>query len=213
MELTKHAHACVTLSQGDGRLLIDPGVYTPDAVELIGQSATVLITHEHPDHFHEEAIAAALDERPELRVYGPAAVVNRWQGRPGQITAVAEGDRLQLEGFDVAVFGDLHAPIHADVPRCANVGYLVDGRVYHPGDAYYVPPAPVTTLLLPTSGPWTKLGEAVDYVRAVDPGQVLQIHELMLSEMGQRSTAQFLSPPNLGRVPLTIVALGDTVPL
>jgi L-ascorbate metabolism protein UlaG (beta-lactamase superfamily) len=211
MELTKHTHACVTFDKGGSRLLLDPGTLTPNAAELAAGAGTILITHEHFDHFDEAAIAAALEARPELRVYGPAAVVDRWQARPGQVTAVAEGDRFDAGGFDVAVFGGLHASIHQDIPQVANVGYLVDERVYHPGDSYYVPPAPVATLLVPTSGPWTKFGEAVDFVRAVSPEGAVQIHEIMLSEIGQQSIAMFISPKALTDVSLTIVPVGDTI--
>ena len=211
MELTKHTHACVTFDKGGGLLLVDPGAFTPNAAELAASAGTILITHEHFDHFDEDAIAAALAARPELRVYGPSAVVDRWAGRPGQVTAVAEGDRFDADGFDVAVFGGLHARIHQDIPQVANVGYLIDGRVYHPGDSYYVPAAPVTTLLVPTSGPWTKLGEAVDFVRAINPENAVQIHEIMLSEIGQQSAAMFISPKMLTEVSLTIVPVGDTI--
>jgi L-ascorbate metabolism protein UlaG (beta-lactamase superfamily) len=211
MELTKHTHACVTFDKGGSRLLVDPGTLTPNAAELAAGAGTILITHEHFDHFDEAAIAVALEARPGLRVYGPAAVVDRWQARPGQVTAVVEGDRFDADGFDVAVFGALHASIHQDIPQVANVGYLIDGRVYHPGDAYYVPPVPVTTLLVPTSGPWTKFGEAVDFVRAVNPESAVQIHEVMLSEIGQQSMAMFISPKMLTDVSLTIVPAGDTI--
>ncbi len=211
MELTKHTHACVTLDKGGSRLLVDPGTFTPNAAELAASAGTILITHEHFDHFDEEAIAAALEARPELRVYGPAAVVDRWQARRGQVTAVAEGERFDVDGFDVAVFGGLHAAIHRDIPPVANVGYLIDGHVYHPGDSYYVPDAAVPTLLVPTSGPWTKFGEAVDFVRAVNPERAVQIHEIMLSEVGQQTMAMFLSPKMLTDVPLKIVPVGDTI--
>jgi L-ascorbate metabolism protein UlaG (beta-lactamase superfamily) len=201
----------VTLDKEGGRLLLDPGTFTPNAAELAASAGTILITHEHFDHFDEEAIAAALDARPELRVYGPASVVDRWQARPGQVTAVAEGERFDVDGFDVAVFGGLHAPIHQDIPQVANVGYLIDGDVYHPGDSYYVPAATVRTLLVPTSGPWTKLGEAVDFVRAISPERAVQIHEIMLSEIGQQSTAMLLSPKMMTDVSLTIVPVGGTI--
>jgi L-ascorbate metabolism protein UlaG (beta-lactamase superfamily) len=211
MELTKHAHACVTLDEGGRHLLIDPGSFTPNAAELVANTDTVLITHEHFDHFDEAVIAKALDARPELRVYGPGAVVDRWSARAGQVVAVAEGDRFTAAGFDVAVHGDLHARIHQDIPLVANVGYLVEGRVYHPGDAYHVPSAPVRTLLLPTSGPWTQVAQAVDYVRAVGPEQLLQIHEVMLSDLGQQAMARFLGPDMLSSVPLAVVPVGETV--
>ncbi len=211
MELTKHAHACVTLQKDNKRVVMDPGAFTPDAAVLVASAAAVLITHEHPDHFDEQVILSSLEARPELQVYGPAAVVNRWEGRLGQVTAVSNGDRFDVAGFDVAVFGDLHAVVHRDIPQVANVGFLVDGRLYHPGDAYHTPPAQVSTLLLPTSGPWTKLADAVDFVRSVAPEQVVQIHELMLSELGQQSMARFLSPQMLSSVPLTILPVGDTI--
>jgi len=153
----------------------------------------------------------ALEARPELRVYGPAAVVGRWQARRGQVTAVVEGERFDVDGFDVAVFGSLHASIHQDIPQVANVGYLIDGNVYHPGDSYYVPAATVRTLLVPTSGPWTKFGEAVDFVRAVNPESAVQIHEVMLSDVGQQSIAMFISPKMLTDVSLAILPAGDTI--
>lgn len=211
MDLTKYTHACVTLDKGDSHLLIDPGTFTPNASDLVAQTDNLLITHEHFDHFDEAVIAAELDARPELKVFGPAAVVGRWQARRGQIIVVANSDRFNIAGFDVAVFGELHARVHRDIPLVSNVGFLIDGSLYHPGDAYHVPPAPIDTLLLPTSGPWTKVGEAVDYVRAVGPRQLVQIHEVMLSETGQQSMARFLSPKMLSTVPLTIVPIGDTI--
>ena len=213
MQLTKHAHACVTLAKDDVRIVIDPGTLTPDAAAAVADAQAVLITHEHFDHFDEKLIAQALEDRPELRVFGPGSVVGRWAARRGQVRAVAAGEQLSIAGFDIAVFGELHALIHRDVPRVANVGYLVDSELYHPGDAYHVPDAAVPTLLLPTSGPWTKLGEAADYVREVAPQRLIQIHEVLLSEMGQQTMAGFLSPERLSPVPLTIVPAGNTIAL
>jgi L-ascorbate metabolism protein UlaG (beta-lactamase superfamily) len=127
------------------------------------------------------------------------------------VTAVAAGDSLEIAGFSVAVFGELHAPIHADIPSVANVGYLIDGAVYHPGDSYFVPGVPVGTLLLPTSGPWTKFGEGADFVRAVRPERVVQIHELMLSDLGQNSAAMILGENGLTGLPLERPAPGETI--
>jgi len=211
MKITKHAHACIALDKDDCHLVIDPGAFTPNAAELVANTDTVLITHEHFDHFDEGMIAAALDARPGLKVYGPSAVVEKLKSRAGQVVAVAEGDRFQVGEFDIAVFGKQHARIHDDIPPFVNVGYLIDDRVFHPGDAYYVPPVSVEVLFLPTSGPWTKVGEAVDYVRAVNPKLLVQIHEVMLSEIGQQSVARIINPNMLSTVPLTIVPTGDSI--
>lgn len=214
MKLTKHVHACVTLEKEDTRLVIDPGTFTPDAAEHLDRAHAVLITHEHFDHFDEEAVAVALDARPGLRVFGPASVAAALGARGGRVRAVAAGDSFSVGSFSVTVHGGLHAPIHADIPCPENVGYLLDdGAVYHPGDAYYAPEAPVRTLLLPTSGPWTKLGEAADWIRTVRPERIIQIHELMLSEIGQFSTAGFLGKDGLTGIEVERMEPGDTVQL
>jgi L-ascorbate metabolism protein UlaG (beta-lactamase superfamily) len=124
---------------------------------------------------------------------------------------VAAGDRFKAAGFEVTAFGGAHAPIHRDIPQVANAGFLIDGTVYHPGDSYHVPTAPVQTLLLPASGPWTNLGEAADFMRSVRPERAVQIHEIMLSDIGQQSMAMFLSPKMLTSIPLTIVPPGETI--
>ncbi|OQR63600.1 MBL fold metallo-hydrolase [Streptomyces maremycinicus] len=214
MQLTKHAHACVTLEKDGTRLVIDPGTLTPDAAEAVSRAHAVLITHEHFDHFDEQVVSAALEARPELQVYGTAAVATALGDRDGRVHTVTAGDTITVGSLTATVHGHRHARIHADIPCPDNVGYLIDdGALYHPGDAYFAPDAPVRTLLLPTSGPWTKLGEAADYVREVKPEQVIQIHELMLSELGQHSTARLLGEEGLTGVPITHVEPGSTVEL
>ncbi|MDN4476564.1 MBL fold metallo-hydrolase [Demequina sp. SYSU T00192] len=214
MRLTKHSHACVAVESGDGRLLVDPGVYTPDAAALLAGADAVLLTHEHPDHVHAEVVLAALADRPELVVYGPEAVVGGWVTRfPGRAAAVAPGDAFAVGGIDVEVHGGTHAVVHADLPVIANVGYLIGGRVYHPGDSYAPPGVDVEVLLVPVSGPWVKLGEAADYVRAVAPARAIQIHDAMLSEIGAASVTRFLGTGVLSPIDVERVAVGEAIDL
>ncbi len=212
MKITKHAHACVELERDGRTVLVDPGAFTPNAAELIARTAAVLITHEHFDHVDADALDVALNARDDLSVWGPATVTDRWAEQyPGRVHSVRHGDTFTADGLDVTVHGERHAIIHRDIPQVTNVGYLIGGSVYHPGDAYHVPDAAVSTLLVPTSGPWTKLGEAVDWIRAVKPETMIQIHDIMLSEVGQQSTARFLGPEMLTEVPLTILPVGDSL--
>ncbi|WP_406096738.1 MBL fold metallo-hydrolase [Streptomyces sp. NBC_01013] len=211
MKLTKYAHACVALEKDGSRILLDPGTLTPDTQDAVAGAAAVLITHEHFDHFDHALLASALDADPELRVFGPRAVLDKLGSHAGRVRVLAAGDTLGIAGFTVAVHGGRHATIHADIPCVDNLGYLIDEAVFHPGDAYFVPEAPVATLLLPTSGPWTKLGEAADYLRAVEPRQAIQIHELMLSDLGQASTRTILA--GLTGIELTLLPPGRNIDL
>lgn len=211
MKLSKYEHACVVFEKDGASFVIDPGSFSPNAAEIISGVEAILLTHEHFDHVNEAAINAALAARPELRVYAPAALAGTFSEHAGQFTAVAAGDELKPAGFSVTVHGRTHALIHADIPPVANVGYLVDEAVYHPGDAYFAPDAEVNTLLLPTSGPWMKLGEAADYVREVQPSQVIQIHEMLNSEIGQNIASMLLGDKGLTGIPLTIIGAGESL--
>ncbi|WP_159570754.1 MBL fold metallo-hydrolase [Curtobacterium sp. 18060] len=211
MELTKYNHATVVLEQDGTTLVIDPGTFTPEAADLAGAAAAVLITHEHADHFDVDAVRAGLDANPSLVVRGPAAIVEQVGDHDGRVAAVRAGDAFEVGPFSVQVFGEEHAVIHRDIPTIANVGYLVNGTVFHPGDAYLEPGVPVQTLLLPTSGPWTSTAAAVDYVRSVAPERAVQIHEAMLSDLGQQSTARFLGSDGLGPVPVLILPAGGSI--
>ncbi|WP_413601108.1 MBL fold metallo-hydrolase [Curtobacterium sp. Curtsp57] len=209
MELTKYTHATVVLTKGEHTLVIDPGAYTPNSAELVAHTTAVLVTHDHPDHFDAAVLGAALDAQPDLRVWAPANVAAELGDRDGRVTTVTAGDAFEAAGFAVQVVGGDHAVIHADIPLMRNVGYVVDGNVYHPGDAYFVPEESVQTLLVPTSGPWAKLGELVDFVRAVHPARAVQIHDLMLSDAGKGSFAQFTG--QLTGVELVTVPDGETI--
>jgi L-ascorbate metabolism protein UlaG (beta-lactamase superfamily) len=211
MKLTKHEHACVVLEKDGASIVIDPGSFSPGAAEIIAGADAILITHEHMDHVNEAAITGALAARPDLRVYGPAPLGAMLAAHQDQFTPVVAGDQLTIGSFAVTVHGAEHALIHPDIPAIPNVGYLVDGSLYHPGDAYFVPEVPVSVLLLPTSGPWMKIGEAVDYVRAVRPQQVVQIHEMLLSDIGLYLASNLLGPEGLTGLPFAAVSAGDSL--
>jgi L-ascorbate metabolism protein UlaG (beta-lactamase superfamily) len=211
VKLTKHEHACVVLEKDGARFVIDPGVFSQNAADIISGADAILITHEHADHVHEGAVTEALQARPELAVYAPAAMAGMFSAHAGQFTPVAAGDEFTIGDFTISVHGFDHAVIHPDIPTIANVGYLIDESVYHPGDAYFVPEASVTTLLLPTSGPWMKLGEAADYVRVVRPQHMVSIHDLLLSDTGKMINGQFLGEQGLTGIPLTQVEIGESL--
>jgi L-ascorbate metabolism protein UlaG (beta-lactamase superfamily) len=196
MRLIKKGHACVRLEK-DGRVLvIDPGAFSePDAA--VGADA-ILVTHEHADHFAEDRLRAAMEANPAARIWTLSAVADQLTAAfPGRVSTVGEGDAFDAAGFEVETHGQLHAVIHPDIPRITNVGFLVDGEVFHPGDALTVPGRPVETLLLPVHAPWNKLSEVVDYVRQVAPSTAYAIHDGLLNDTGLGLFGRLLGPGGL----------------
>ncbi len=184
MKLTKMSHACIRLEKNGQTLVLDPGGFSEE--DAAAGADAILVTHEHADHFDEGRLRAALDANPAAELWTLAAVAEQFSGAfPGRVHTVGHGDTFTAAGFDVQVHGELHAVIHPDIPRITNVGFLVDGAVFHPGDALTVPNHPVDTLLLPVMAPWSKLSEVVDYVREVKPQRAYDIHDALLTDLAR----------------------------
>jgi L-ascorbate metabolism protein UlaG (beta-lactamase superfamily) len=184
MRLTKYTHSCVRFDDGGQVLVIDPGTFSEAALALDGAHA-VLVTHEHADHLDAPALLAAAKANPALRVWAPAAVASSLGELGDRVTAVGAGESFEAAGFAIRTFGGLHALIHPLIAApVANVCYLVEGSVYHPGDSFTVPPVPVETLLIPIHAPWSKIGEVIDFAAAVRAPRAFQIHDALLNENG-----------------------------
>ncbi|ANW17419.1 MBL fold metallo-hydrolase [Streptomyces clavuligerus] len=208
MRLTKKTHSCVRLEKDGATLVIDPGAFgEPDAAA--GADA-VLITHEHPDHFDEGRVRAALAAGAEVWTLGSVAGAIS-AAFPGRVRTVGHGDTFTAAGFEVQVHGELHAVIHPDLPRITNVGFLVDGSVFHPGDALTVPGAPVDVLMLPVHAPWNKISEVIDYVREVRPRRAVDIHDALLTELARPIYDTHIG--NLGGAEHTRLAPGERLDL
>jgi len=191
VRVTKYSHACLRLENDDAVLVIDPGAFS-ERVALDGVDA-VLITHEHVDHLDIDALADALAKRPNIAVYTHPEVATKLTALDGVVTTVESGQSFSAAGFAVRAYGGWHCEIHPDVPRVVNLGFLVDDgtgdTVYHPGDSFDVPVgAHVDTLFVPISGPWLKISESVDFVRAIAPRRAYALHDALLSNAGLKLT-------------------------
>ncbi len=181
MQLTKFGHSCVRVDDGDRSLVFDPGGFSDLDPALDGADA-ILITHEHADHLDADRVRTAAQSDPRLRIWAPGGVAETLADLGEQVVAVGVGESFEAAGFALRTFGGQHALIHPLVPVIANVGYLLEGSVYHPGDSFVVPPVPVTTLLLPSMAPWSKIGEVIDFAVAVRAPRAYPIHDALVTD-------------------------------
>jgi L-ascorbate metabolism protein UlaG (beta-lactamase superfamily) len=212
VKLTKWGHACVRVEHDGQALVIDPGAFT-EPTALDGADA-LLITHEHVDHFAPERVLAAAETNPALRIWTNWDVAAKLPGLGDRVTVVGHGDAVQCAGIEVEVYGEWHAEIHRDLPRLRNTGFLLNGTVFHPGDALTAPDRPVSTLLLPLYAPWTTVGNLVDYLRSLAPSQALAVHDAAINEIGLAMLGGLLGDGGPGTgVPFTRLAPGESVDL
>jgi len=182
MRLTRHGHACLLVETGGARVLIDPGVFSPDAAfELSGLDA-VVVTHQHPDHVDHERLPGLLARNPDAVLLAEPQVREQL-GEPWRATS--DGTAVTVGDATLTGVGELHAVITPELPRVGNVGVLVSApgepTLLHPGDSYLVAPDGVDVLALPLSAPWAKVSETIDFLQQVSPGTYLPVHDATIA--------------------------------
>jgi L-ascorbate metabolism protein UlaG (beta-lactamase superfamily) len=184
MQIVHLGQSCVLAETAAAALLLDPGIYSAGFEELTGLDA-ILVTHQHPDHLDLERLPALLAANPKAELVVDVGSAEQLASAGIAHRVVGPGQRLELAGTTVEVLGGDHSVIHPDIPVVPNNGYLIDtgtGTLLHPGDSFTVPDCDIDVLLLPTAAPWLKVSEAVDYLRAVDPGLAVPIHQAILAK-------------------------------
>lgn len=174
MRVTKYPQSCMIVEHDDGgRLLIDPGYVAMDAVAFadFGTVDAVLFTHRHADHFDRRALDVILDR--DLPIHANADVCGLIDG---PATQVDDGQSFTAAGIDVVAHDLPHVEMVDGSPGPPNTGYVLDGRLLHPGDAITANGIRVAALALPIAGPSVSFRRAYQMVEAVGPSTAVPIH-------------------------------------
>lgn len=190
MKLTKYKHACFAIESDDEILVVDPGNLTLDLPEFEHVTA-IVITHEHPDHFHPEIIRQLVAAHPNLMIVGHDSIMQQINELP--TISVIAGDKITVGAFNLEFAGGTHAAIHPNIPPILNLGVCINSSVYYPGDSFTLPPHDIDTLALPAAAPWMKTAEAMDYLRQVAPKRTIPTHDAVLSDAGRSFVDNWLS--------------------
>lgn len=183
MKVTKLEHATLVFEKEGKTLILDPGFYTRP-MDGYQNVVAIVITHNHDDHVHEDQIDRLLKDNPEAIVLGTQEVVERLKPRPA--VAVHHGDFHKIGPFTAEFFGSMHIEIHRSIPLIQNCGVMINDTLYYPGDNYVTPDHKVKYLACPSSAPWLKIGDVMDFVAAVKPEHCFPTHNIHLSDWGHQ---------------------------
>jgi L-ascorbate metabolism protein UlaG (beta-lactamase superfamily) len=189
MKITKYEHACLVLEEQGSHLVIDPGDFSNSLPDLDNVLA-IIITHVHFDHLNSERVARLVANNPNVKILSVQQVKEKL---PSAIVKRA-GETEDIGPFHVAFFGGEHAIIHPEYPRFENLGILVNESFYYGGDSLDLPGnIQPEVVAVPTSGPWSKTSEQMDYIAALKPTIAIAVHDFLGSEAGNESQDRWLS--------------------
>ena len=177
MKITKLGHCCLLIEERGVVILTDPGSYTTEAHSQLQKVDYILFTHEHTDHYHLESLKVVLTNNPSAKIYANSSVSKLLSAEKILHTLVNHGDTVSLGELSVVGIGEKHALMHSTIPLSSNLGFFIGGRLWYPGDAFTNPELEVEILALPVSGPWMKIGEAIDYAILLKPKVVFPVHD------------------------------------
>ncbi len=177
MKINKLGHCCLLIETKGKRILTDPGSHTIEAHSKLDKIDYILFTHEHQDHYHLESLKIILSNNPEAKIYANDSVSALLEKENISHIPVRHGESLALGGISIVGIGEKHAEMHKFIPLSSNLGFLIDGRLWYPGDAFTDPEREIEILALPVSGPWMKISEAVDYALKIKPRAAFPVHD------------------------------------
>jgi L-ascorbate metabolism protein UlaG (beta-lactamase superfamily) len=206
MKISKYGHACLLIEEGEARILIDPGMFS-EGYEPLEDLDAVLITHQHQDHVSADTLAKVRVKNPAVAVYADEGTVKLLADEA--ITPVHAGENFEVAGVTVSVHGSDHAVIHPAIPGIENVGYMIAGRFFYPGDSFTQPDEAIEILALPLGAPWLKVSEVIDYVMAVRPSVAIPVHDAVLAmpAMHQGIVARFTQSAGIN---LKVIGNGES---
>jgi L-ascorbate metabolism protein UlaG (beta-lactamase superfamily) len=180
MRISKYEHALLVVEQAAAQLVIDPGSYSN--LPALQNVVAVVFTHLHDDHTSLEHAQTISRNFPAVKMFGTQEVVEKLTGL--NVQAVYHGDHYEVGPFQIDFYGDLHQVIHRSIPLVQNVGVMINSQLYYPGDSYTFPEQSVEILACPTSAPWLRISDVIDFLDLIRPKKCFATHNALLSEQG-----------------------------
>ncbi len=191
MKLTKYEHACLDVTEGDSRLIIDPGIFTTSLTDFTSVTA-VVVTHVHGDHFDKEKVLAIVAANPAVQLFTTGEVTEQLQIPEARVPKT--GQTYTAGAFQLEFYGELHAVISPDVPVAQNIGVLVNDALYYPGDSCADCPKPYKLLAIPFTAPWVKFSDSLELIKSTPATMLIPTHDGLVNQAGQTISDNWFAP-------------------
>jgi L-ascorbate metabolism protein UlaG (beta-lactamase superfamily) len=184
MKIQKLGHCCLIIEAHGKKILTDPGTYTVEDQSKVLGIDLVLISHEHPDHFHVESLREIIKNNPNVKIITNNGVGKLLAEVGIKYEVLSDKTSQEVMGVELEAHDCKHEEIFEEIGQVENTSYFIDKRLFYPGDAFYNPGKPIEILALPVAGPWAKIKDAMIYVLDIKPKICFPVHDGGLKSFG-----------------------------
>lgn len=181
MKITKYPQSAVLIENNNKRILIDPGsfCYTDNfTADSWGKIDVLLFTHEHADHFVPEAAQTILKNNPAVVIISNSSVCKILSSQNIPCQVIKPDEEKLINGVKIKGMKSIHGELPSGKPKPEVIGFLIDDKIYHPGDTLTPPEIPSAEIIfVPISGTVTMdISQAAAFAKQVHPKITIPIH-------------------------------------
>lgn len=171
MKVTKYFQSCLLIEEGGARILIDPSGAEKERVAEFRKLDAVLYTHEHGDHFDPDLAETFISSG--VPVY---ANVSTSKQIKSDVNFVNDGLEFKVGDVSINAIELPHCLMPNGQPGPQNTGYLINGKLFHPGDGKDLAGLQVDNVALPITGPDISFYDAANFVKQLGAKNAIAIH-------------------------------------
>lgn len=183
MKITKYPQSAVLIEDyKNKRILVDPGEYCYDenfTANDWDKIDILLLTHIHSDHCLPEAIKVIKQNNPDLVILSNTEVKDKLKSEADIDSEVIKpGEEKQINNIKITGVKSIHGDLPSGNPKPDVIGFLIDNKLYHPGDTIYLKEKPRAEIVfVPICGTVVmNPKEAAKFVKEINPKLTIPVH-------------------------------------
>lgn len=152
MKITKYPQSAILIEDKGKRVLIDPGKFCYDedfTPNDWGKINILLITHEHTDHCQPDAIKIIKESNPNIVILTNNSVKNILAAEKIDSEVISPNEEKEIQGFIIRGIKSIHGDLPNGQPKPEVIGFLIDNKIYNPGDTIYLNEKPQADIVFP----------------------------------------------------------------